>query len=117
MTNEEYAAVIDEFAAAVYEVAGEVKPETSARLVKAAGNYFEAISQRATQLVTGAFAPVLEHLGKIDREVGELARRFDRRQASNADITTALRDIQAELHDHRSRLSALEQAVGDASGN
>ena len=113
LTNEEYSAVIDAWAGAVYAATSELRPPTAEQLVRATGDLLNALSERSTRLVTGAFTPVLEHLEQIERQLGELERRFDRRQQSNADITVVLRDIQTELRDHGQRIRALERAVGD----
>lgn len=116
LSNEDYAAVVDAFARAVYEATGELRPPTAEKLARATGDLLEAVANRGTRMVTGAFTPILEHLEHLERGQATLEQRFDRRQQSNADITMVLRDIQKELSDHGQRISTLEQrAVGDGS--
>lgn len=113
LSNEDYSAVIDAFAAAIYEATGELRPPTAERLVRATGDLLEALANRSTRLVTGALTPMLAQLEALNG-------RFDRRQASNADIATALREIRQELNEiqrelsaHDRRILAFERAVND----
>lgn len=82
----------------------------------ALGDMFAELIGRATSMSASVLVPVLENQESIKRGMGELNGRFDRRQASNADIATALRDVQKELSDHGHRIRTLEQrVVGDAT--
>lgn len=116
LSNEDYSTIIDAFATAVYEATSELRPPTAEKLARATGDLLEAVANRGTRMVTGAFQPILSHLEHLEHGQAALEQRFDRRQASNADIATALRDIQVELREVKGRVLALEQrAVGDAT--
>lgn len=122
LSNEDYSAIIDAFATAIYEATGELRPPTAEKLARATGDLLEAVANRGTRMVTGAFGPILAHLEHLEHGQASLEQRFDRRQASNADIMTALREIQREIADHGrqiadhgQRIQVLERAVNDAS--
>lgn len=83
----------------------------------ALGDMFAELIGRATSMSASAILPVLENQDAIKQGLGEVQRRFDRRQQSNADIMTVLRDIQQEVRDlkedHGRRLDALERGGDD----
>ena len=106
MTNEEYAAIIDEFSEAVAGLLPHAPRDGLARLAKATGDLLETLASRAANQSAGAFTAVY---AELKRELAQTNRRIDRKKTRAAGLESVVEDL-------RDRVVSLERQVGGHNG-
>lgn len=106
MSNEEYAAIVDEFSEAVAGLLPHAPRESLMRLSRATGNLLETLASRSAMQSAGAFTAVY---AELKRELAQANRRIDRKQTKTAGLQSVVEDL-------RDRVAILERAVGAQNG-
>ena len=135
-TNDSFAAVVDEFSAAVAGLLPGATPEAADRLARATGNLLMAVSHNATVMAAGVIVPLVERQERLTARIDTLDRRVNGVRQHAADVgqrtDSQIDQLRAEqlepgqrdeligvlyqqvtrTTDHEQRITALEQRGG-----